>query len=99
MSLYRNNSGVRFPYSLFTALGGPLVSRLGGPRKVVRAVDERDVREGLREVSDLPPRVHVVLFREQSHVVADREQPLEQAARLVHAPGQDVRIHEPEATR
>ena len=48
-----------------------------------RRVDEREVRERLREVAELPARSRVVLLGEQADVVAEVEQPLEELARLV----------------
>jgi hypothetical protein len=32
--------------------------------------DQGEMRERLRKISDLPPRVRVVLFRQQAHIVA-----------------------------
>src|SRR5829696_4728377 len=47
--------------------------------------DQREVAERLWEVADLPPAAHVVLLGEQAEVVGQREEPLEQAARVVDA--------------
>ena len=43
-----------------------------------RAVDQRHMREGLREVADQPSPGHVVLLGEQPHVVAEGDQALEE---------------------
>src|SRR5712691_200411 len=76
-----------------------LMYRLGCVTEVMRGVDERDVRERLREVADLAAAARVVLLGQQADVVAQREDPLEQRARLVDAPEQHVRVGEPEAAR
>jgi hypothetical protein len=34
--------------------------------------DQGEMRECLRKISDLPPRVRVVLFRKQADIVAQR---------------------------
>ena len=55
-----------------------LLRRLRRARQVVRGVDQRDVRERLREVADQPLASRVVLLGEQADVVAQREQPFEE---------------------
>ena len=50
------------------------------------AADEREVGEGLREVAELRPAMRIVLLGEQTDIVAQREQPLEELARLVVLP-------------
>ena len=50
--------------------------------EIERGVDQRDVREGLREVADQPARRAVVFLGQQPDVVAQRQQPLEQRSRL-----------------
>src|ERR1700736_193449 len=47
-----------------------------------RGVDQRDVREGLRKISQLSLRFRTVFLRKQSEIVSHIEQPLEQFARL-----------------
>ena len=51
---------------------GPALELVGG-------ADQRQVREGLREVADEPPVLRVVLLREQADVVGQLEQPLASA--------------------
>src|SRR4051794_25114465 len=68
-------------------------------RQVVRRVDETDVREGLREVAQLPPRRRVVLLGEQAEIVRDAEQFLEQRARFVVSLEHQQRVDEPERAR
>ena len=48
--------------ALHLLLAAALRGRLHLAREVVRGVDQADVRERLREVSDHALRVHVVLF-------------------------------------
>ena len=53
------------------------------PAEVEGGVDQADVRERLGDVADLPARMRVVLLGEQAHVVAEREEPLEDRARFL----------------
>ena len=62
----------------------------------MRGVDQGDMREGLRVVAHLPPRPRIVFFGEQTDIVAQREQPLEQYAGVVVPALQDVVVGEPE---
>ncbi len=48
------------------------------------------------EVADLPSRLHVVLFGEQSEIVGASEQPLEQCAGLVDPAVERQCTHQPE---
>src|SRR5260370_4300194 len=65
--------------------------------QVVGSVDQRDVREGLWKISDLATEARVVLLREKSDIVAQRQQALEKLAGLGEAPLQDVVVGQPEA--
>src|SRR5437868_10722608 len=67
--------------------------------EVERAVHERDVCEGLREVAELAAEVGVVLLREQAEVGAEREQPLEELPRLVEPALEREVVDEPERAR
>ena len=40
------------------------------PREVVSRIDQRDMRERLREIADLPACSRVVFLRQQSDIVA-----------------------------
>src|SRR5262245_60420720 len=62
-----------------------LLGRFRCARQVERGVDERDVREGLREVSRQAPLARIVFFCKQADVVGEAEQALEQRARFVAA--------------
>src|SRR5712691_2602591 len=64
-----------------------------------RGVDEREVRECLRKVSELAVRDRVVLLGEQADVVAQVEQSLEQLARLLDVALQREHVREPERAR
>ena len=82
-------------------LRAPLSSAAGGEAAVAArqredGVDEREVRERLREVPDLPPGRDVVLLREEPEVVPEREQPLEELLRLLAPALQHHHLHEPE---
>ena len=61
-------------------------------------VDQADVRKRLREIAQLAPRSRIVLLRQQTHVVTDREQTLEDGARLVIAPRHRQVIGKPKGT-
>src|SRR4029079_9563380 len=54
-------------------------------RKRVRGLDDADVRERLREVSDEASTLGVVLLRDEADVVAEREQPIVKRDGLVAA--------------
>src|SRR5260221_7982851 len=62
--------------------GGTLLCRLLYVREIVRAINQGNVREGLRHVADQPLRHRVVFLGEQPDIVAQREQAIEQRARL-----------------
>src|SRR5579875_3277401 len=55
------------------------------------------MREGLGKVADLPLELRIVFLGEEPDIVAQREQALEQLARLVHPILQRVIVGEPEA--
>jgi hypothetical protein len=57
------------------------------------------MRECLREIAELPPRIRIVFFGEQADIVAKREQALEQGACFGVAVLQLVIIGKPEAAR
>src|SRR5439155_2472716 len=56
--------------------------------EVRRGVDDRGVREGLREIAEQPPPGGIVFFGEQAEIVADRQKALEQCDRVVASPDQ-----------
>src|SRR5215213_1200574 len=62
-----------------------------------RAVDQRQVRQRLREVADQPLCTRVVLLAQQPHVVTQREQPLEELFGLALAADAPQRLDQPEA--
>src|SRR3546814_7233092 len=74
-----------------------LLGRLVGAAQVLGAVQKRDVRERLREISHLPARGGVIFLREQPHIVAQRQEPLEQLPGIVNPAHQNVNVHQPEA--
>src|SRR5205807_6707183 len=76
---------------------GALLGRSLSPGQVVSGVDQGDVRKGLRKISDLAREARVEFLSEQSDIVAQRQQTLEELARLVDAPQQDVVVGQPKA--
>src|SRR5262245_12283694 len=57
--------------------------------------DKSEMRKRLWEVSHLPPRLRIVLFREQADIVAKRQQVFKQGARFRVAVLQRVVVGEP----
>ena len=51
--------------------------------EVEGGIDQRDVRESLREVADQAFALDIVFLGEQAEIVAQRKQALEEAARVV----------------
>src|SRR5437762_14361751 len=73
---------------------------LGWPvrtRQVMGRIDQRDMREGLREIADLPAGSGVVFLRQQSEIVAQIEKPFEHHPRVGIPALQDIIVGEPEA--
>ena len=65
---------------------GPLATlgcRLRRMGEVVRRVDERHVRKGLREIAQHAPRHGIVFLGQEAHVVAKRQKALEEFAGFV----------------
>jgi hypothetical protein len=65
----------------------------------MRRIDQRDMRERLREIADLPAGSRVVFLRQQSEIVAQIEKPLEHRPRVGITSLQDIIVGEPEASR
>src|ERR1700722_9564346 len=72
--------------------GGALVRSV----EVSSRVDQRDVRKRLRKVTQEALRHRIVLFREETYVVAQTDEVREESAGIVHASEQIEAIHEPE---
>jgi hypothetical protein len=54
-------------------------------REVEGAVDQGDVSEGLRKITNQPGAARIVFLAEQPNVVAQLEQPIEQPTRVLPA--------------
>ena len=54
-----------------------------GFAEIMRGIDQRDVGQGLREISGLAPRAGIELFRQQPEIVGDADHTIEQRLRLV----------------
>ena len=54
--------------------------------EVRRGVDDRNVGESLREVPELPFTDRIVFLRQQTEIVSERKQALEQRDRIVAPP-------------
>jgi hypothetical protein len=61
----------------------PMLRGSVGPSQIMRGVDQRDMREGLRVVAHLLACPRIVFFGEQTDIVAEREEPLEQRASVM----------------
>src|SRR5215471_7702879 len=84
---------------LDNAMPGTLLGRLAIVREIARGVDQSKMRKGLWEISDLQTRAWFVLFAEQSDVIAQGEQIMEQAQCVLTATQHEIGIGEPEAAR
>ena len=62
------------------------------------AVDEGEVAECLRSVTQLPVRAGIPLLTQQSDIVAQVQQPLKECDSLVPSSGALEGVHEPEGT-
>ena len=74
-----------------------LLSRLLRPAQVLGAVQKRDMREGLREIPNLPRGADIIFLGEQAHIVPQGEEAFEQLSGFINAAHQDVDIDQPEA--
>src|SRR5664279_5990649 len=63
------------------------------------AVDEGEVAECLRSVPQLPVRTGIPFLTQQTDIVAQVQQPLEECDSLVGSSGALESVHEPEGTR
>src|SRR5438046_3044794 len=105
-SEYRRST-IHYPLSTIhypLALVLPLPRRLRGllfrlASKMECGVDQPHVRERLRKVADLAPALWIVFFREQPHVVAQRQQPFEDRPGIVMPAEQHVVVGQPETAR
>src|SRR5690349_11003464 len=68
-------------------------------RKIVGAVDERDVREGLRKIAQLAFETRVVFLGQQANVVAQSKQPLEETMRVFVTAHRFQTVDQPERAR
>jgi ubiquinol-cytochrome c reductase iron-sulfur subunit len=73
----------------------PLSRRLRCFCQIPSGIGERYVAEHVREVTQLAPTARIVFFRQETNVVARREQALEKFPGIVVAPEQDVIVGEP----
>jgi len=56
----------------------PVFGWSSAPRKIAGGVDDRNVRQCLREIADETSSSAIVFLGQQSNVIAEREQSLEQ---------------------
>ena len=78
---------------------GALTRRARLPVQIKRAVDQTDVTIGLRKIAQHPAGQRIKLFGEQSHVIAAREQTVEQLPGFRIAALQYVIVDEQKAAR
>src|SRR4051794_22647299 len=79
--------------ALFRGFGSGLLDA----REIQGGVDQRDMRERLREISELAFGARVIFLGEEPDIVPEREQPLEELAGVVASTHQHVVVREPEA--
>src|SRR5881227_3341795 len=65
--------------------------------QIMRGVDQREMRKGLRKVTQLSSGGGIVFFSQKAHIIAQGEKPFEQFACFVHAALQDIVVGKPEA--
>src|SRR5262249_9583587 len=78
---------------------GALLDRTHFAAQTERRVDQTHVAIGLRKIAQHPTGERVDLLGQQTHVVAAREQTVEQLASFGVAALQDVIVDQPEAAR
>jgi len=76
-----------------------MLGRPAAPRKIAGGVDHCNVRQRLREIADKMLSTAIVFFRQQSDVVPEREQSLEQCNGVSLSAGKRKRIGEPKRAR
>jgi hypothetical protein len=76
-----------------------MFGRPGASRKIAGGVDDRNVRQRLREIADQVSATAIIFLGQQPDVVAQREQSLEQRNRVRLSAGKRKRIGEPKRTR
>ena len=80
-------------WAFLAAFAGP-----GVVSQVECRVDQRNMREGLGEIAEHSLAPGVVLFREQTDAVSQREQPLEEGFCVAYPANGPEAAHHPEAT-
>ena len=65
-------------------------------RQIQGSIDQGDVRERLREVSQKTAATGIILFRQQADVIAQRKQPFEQHLRFCVPSLQHQVVSQPE---
>jgi hypothetical protein len=70
----------------------PLQRAGGGIVEAQRRPNESEMRKGLREISNLPPRVGNILFSKQANIIANCHQAFEQGMCIGIAPLQNVSV-------
>ena len=63
--------------------------------EIMRGVDQRDMRQRLREIAGLAAGTGIVLFGQQAEIVGDRDHAVEQRLRLVDLARQHIGVRQP----
>src|SRR5208337_4700918 len=66
-------------------------------RELDRSVDQTDMTERLRKISEHATGTRVVFLSEQTEIIPQRQQSLEKHTRIAETPLQDVIVRQPEA--
>ncbi len=74
-----------------------LMHRLARLRQIIGAVDQREMREGLRKIADQALELRIVFLAQQADIVAKPDQPPKQPLGLVESFLQNVGVDQPEA--
>src|SRR5208337_3980668 len=66
-------------------------------RKLDRSVDQTDITERLRKISEHATGARVVFLGKQTKIIPQRQQSLEKHTRIAETPLQDIIVRQPEA--
>ena len=72
-----------------------LLSRLAIMGKIAGCIDQSKVGKGLGKVANQLPTARLVFLAQQSHIIAKRQQPLEQVQRLLAAAEHQISVRQP----
>ena len=78
-------------------MSGPILGRTGNPCEIQGGIDQPDVAERLRKITEHSPPQGIVFLGQQADIVAESAQPFEQTPCVVVTAEQNEDVGEPEA--